>query len=300
VGRLKFTQAALMRRFAENPNGLAWDADCRPLCSHSNGDGSISLVACYRLANGKVKKTTLGRLTEAPITEFRRQALELSLAARQGRDLVAERKTVATPPLTLGEAYVAYMESLQKRGASPHTVLLNTRNWRDLSTLQARPLIAITRQDCRQVHGELLKRGPTLSNRVLKLLKTIISYAQKRLDLPPIINAVSAVEWHRERGQRKSVATSELAAFWEATGRIQSPIRRCYWRFLCYCGARREEVASIRLADIGAESVKLAQAKGGRFYTIPITPQLREIIKLKRRRQPDTCCTTALLPIHLT
>jgi integrase len=280
VSKFAFTIAALNKHFTSAQPGVVWDTT-RGLGCYRNRDGSLSLFAQYR-CGVKAKKRVLGRLTEISIADARSAATELLLNGRNGKDIVAEAKAKAAKALTLGDAYVAYMESLKKKGCSPNTIRLNSANWRHLSRLYDRELPAITRQDCRQLHQVLLERGPTLSNQVLRLLRTVVSYAMKRLDVPPMQNPVLGVEWAKERGERKSIPTSELAAFWKATGRVENPIRRAYWRFLLYSGARREEAASIRLADIDDTRVKLSQAKGGRFYTIAMTPPLALIIKEAR------------------
>jgi integrase len=278
VAKFAFTIAALTKRFAQDPTGIVWDTT-RGLGCYRNCDGSLSLFAQYRCGT-KAKKRVLGRLNEMSIAEARSAATELLLNGRNGKDIVAEAKAKAAKTLTLGDAYVAYMESLKKKGSSPNTIRLNTVNYtKHLSHWQGRELTSLTRADCRGLHHDLLRRGPTLSNQVLRLLRTLVSYAMKRLDVPPMQNPVLGVEWAKERGERKSIPTGELAVFWEATGRIENPIRRAYWRFLLFCGARREEVASIRVADIDDTCVKLSQAKGNRLYTIPITTQLASIIE---------------------
>jgi integrase len=271
--------ARLTKFFYEHPTKIAWNTEARSMGAYRTASGAISIFAQYRLADGRQKKRMLGRLGEASPQEFKAQAVELAMAARNGKDIVAEAKAAAKARLTLGDVWVAYIASLQKKGCSPNTIRLNTRNYtRHLSQWQGRGLACITRADCRALHAELVKRGPTLGNQCLKLLRTVFSYAQKRLDVEMLGNPVVGVEWAKERGKRLSIPSGELAKFWATTGQIQNPIRRSFWRFLLYCGARREEVASIRLADISVNNIKLSQAKGNRFYTIPITPQLADIL----------------------
>jgi integrase len=286
VGRFKFTDAALRRRFAENPRGLAWDADCRPLCAARNGNGSISLTACYRLVNDKVKKKTLEHLSEVPLTQFRAQALELAMAARNGKDLVAERKVAAAPQLTLGDCYVAYCEALKRKGASPNTLRLNQKNWAlRLSKHQNRELASITRAKVRGWHGLWGKDGhATASNQTIRLCRTLLNFAKKRLDCELTTNVCEAVELFQERGQRRVVSSTDLAAWHAAVRRIENPIKRCYWLGLLLTGVRREELASLRWEHVLEDRIKIVRPKGGerRAFEVALTPQLRAVLEEAR------------------
>jgi integrase len=279
MAKFAFTIAALNKHFAQDPGGIVWDTT-RGLGCYRNQDGSLSLFAQYRCGT-KAKKRVLGRVNEISLADARSQATELLLNGRNGKDLVAEAKATAAKALTLGDAYIAYMESLRRKGASPNTIHLNTVNYtKHLSHWQGRELTSLTRADCRGLHAELLRRGPTLANQVLRLLRTIISYAMKRLDVPPMQNPVLGVEWHREKGERKSIPTGELPAFWAATSRIENPIRRAYWRGLLLTGLRRQELATLRWEHVLEDRVKIVRPKGGekRAFEITRTPQLDVVL----------------------
>jgi integrase len=284
VAKFAFTITALNKRFAQNPAGVVWDTT-RGLGCYRNRDGSLSLFAQYRCGT-KAKKRVLGRVTEISLAEARTQATELLLNGRNGKDIVAEAKAKAAKALTLGDSYVAYMESLRRKGCSQNTIHLNTVNYtKHLSHWEGRELTSLTRADCRGLHTELLRRGPTLANQVLRLLRTIISYAMKRLDIPPMQNPVLGVEWHREVGARKSIPTSELAAFWEATGRIENQIRRAYWRGLLLTGLRRQELATLRWEHVLEDRVKIVRPKGGekRAFEVALTSQLKAVLEEARQ-----------------
>ena len=118
--KMKFTNAALTKFFAENPNpkAIAWDTDTRSLFSYANKDGSVSLAVHIRVGSAQ-RKRTLGRLGEINLAEARKLAGELSVAARQGIDVIKERKQATAEELTFGHCYSEYMASLARKGASP-------------------------------------------------------------------------------------------------------------------------------------------------------------------------------------
>ena len=127
-------------------------------------------------------------------------AAELSVAARHGVDVVKEGKRAQTAQLTLGLAYAEYMASLARKGASPSTIGLYEKNHRlYLGRFEKRVLVELTRAELRAFHASLEPRGKTAANAVLRLMRTVISFAMKRLDVELASNPCVGVEWFRER-----------------------------------------------------------------------------------------------------
>ena len=65
----------------------------------------------------------------------------------------------------VSDAYVAYVEALKRKGASPNTLRLNRQNWRlRLSKHQGREITSITRADVRSWHATWGKSGHATSS----------------------------------------------------------------------------------------------------------------------------------------
>jgi integrase len=123
--------------------------------------------------------------------------------------------------------------------------------------------------------GQATSRQP---NQTLRLLRTIINFSRKRLDVGDLHeNVCEAVELFQERGERKVIPASELAAWWRQTELVANPLRRCYWRGLLLTGLRREELASLRWEHVLEDRIKIICPKGGvkRAFELCITDELR-------------------------
>ena len=246
--KMKFTNSALTKFFAANPNpkAIVWDTDARALFSYANKDGSVSLAVHLRV-NGLQRKRTIGRLSELDLSRARKMAHELSVSARNGLDIIHERKQASVAQLTFGQAYGEYMASLQRKGASPRTIALNANNHRRyLGKFEKRVLTEITRAELRAFHASLEVRGKTAANAVLRLMRTVISFAMKRLDVELSSNPCVGIEWFRERNHRPSIAAADMGPFWLAVSRVENPIRAGFWRILALTGLRKNDVATMR------------------------------------------------------
>ena len=284
--RQKFTQAVLTK-FATHGEGLLWDTETRGLGAYRTGQG-VSLFVQYRTPNGTQRKKTLGRANEMPLHEVRALALKYTLAASHGEDLVQSQRVKEAPRLTLGDAYEAYCASLQRKGASAATLRLNAKNWKlRLSKLQGRELATLTRTDVRALHASWGKTGyVTAANQTLRLLRTIINFSRKRLDVGNLHeNVCEAVELFTEVGKREVIAAGDLAAWWAQTSLIQNPLRRCYWRGLLLTGLRREELASLRWEHVLEDRVQIVRPKGGvkRAFELCLTTELAEVLAEARK-----------------
>lgn len=284
MAKLKFTAAALSKYFVEAPHGgrpvLVWDSETRGLGAYRTGKGACTLFVQYRLANGRQRKKTLGRLSELTISDARAKATEYAIAGRHGRDIVAEQKAVSRATLTLGDAYLAYAEALKRRKASANTLSLNGRNWaRFVSKHQARDIAMISKRDVREWHTQWGRSGPTVANQSARLLRAILNYAAKFADELPA-NPCSAIEYFPERNLRRSISAAELPDWWQGVGKIPNPIRRSYWKLLLFTGLRKEDAATIRWEDVHADRIHRPNPKGGRIkaFDVPITTQVAAIL----------------------
>jgi integrase len=276
--RQKFTQAVLSK-FAIEGDGVLWDAECRGLGAYKTAQG-VSLFVQYRTSNGTQRKKTLCRADELPLPDVRALALKYTLAARHGEDLVQAQRVKDAPRLTLGSAYEAYCQSLQRKSASPATLALNAQNYgKRLARLAGRELASLTRTEVRALHATWGKAGHfTIANQTLRLLRTIVNFSRKRLDAADVHeNVCEAVELFQERGERKVISSAELAAWWAKTGLVANPLRRCYWRGLLLTGLRRQELASLRWEDVLEDRIRIVKPKGGvkRAFELFVTDELR-------------------------
>lgn len=276
--KFKFTNPVLTKFFSTSPQAVALDTEARSLAAYATKAGAISLYVHLRVGSTQ-RKHTIGRLGELDLSTARKMAAELSVAARNGVDAIKERKQAQTAQLTFGHAYAEYMASLARKGASAATIRLCEKNHRlYLGRFEKRVLTELTRAELRAFHASLEPRGKTAANAVLRLMRTVISFAMKRLDVELASNPCVGVEWFRERGHRPSIAAADLGTFWRAIARVENPIRRGFWQLLIYSGLRKNDVATMRWEDVHVDRIHIPYPKMGRPFDVPLTRQLRDIL----------------------
>lgn len=238
----------------------------------------------YRV-NRQQRKKVIARVNEINVADARDEAARIKLAARQGTDLLAERKLEADQAKTLGEAYAEYLELLKRRNASPRTFEGYEMNWRlCLSAHSSKPLRSISKADLRHWHSKWGQRGATTANHVARLFRAVYNHALKTTDgLPP--NPEIAVDYFPEKKSRKRLEWEDLPDWLGKVRVLDNPTRRCFWRFLLYTGLRRSDACSVRWDDIEGDWLHRPCPKGGEDFAfdLPLSQKLHEIIRESRR-----------------
>ena len=275
MAKLRFSHATLTKHFAAHPKSIAFD-ETRGLGAYKTGKG-ISLFVQYRCPNGVQRKKTLALLSEIAISDARTLATKYVLSARHGDDLVAAQKVRETPKLTLGHAFAEYTSALKRKGASPATLRLNDKNYRlYLSKHGARELSSFTKAEVRSLHSSWRPHGPVAANAVGRLLRTLFNYSIKKLTDEALTNPCIGIEWFPQKNVRKTI--TDLPAFATAVSRLDNPIRTGFWRAALLTGLRKNDLCTMRWADVSEDRVRIPHPKMGRPFDLPITEPLREVL----------------------
>jgi integrase len=276
VPKLNFTAAALKAHFDKNPRAVFYDMQQRGLFSYMTSGGHISLGAHYRLAgsNRQVKKT-IGRLGhEFSISEARARVAALVVAGKAGEDLRVTQRGA----LTLQDAYEADRQSLIRRGASPTTLSLNASQWKlRLSKHGGRTLISLTRGELRDWHNGWARWGVAAANNSAKLLRTLLNFSSRKLDVDLAINPAVAIEFFKQRNKREAV--SDLAAFWAALGTVNSKIIAGAWRIAILTGLRRNDILTMRWEHVSHDKIFIPFPKMKKPFYVPMTEPLRKVLQ---------------------
>lgn len=282
--QFKFSASTLSRYLTTPLDGsgqvVVWDSEARGLGAYRGKTGPGTFFVHYRV-NRRQRKVTLGRVNELVVADARAKAVEVMVAAHQGRDLTEERHAVERARLTLADAFVEYTKALRRKEASPKTMLLNEHNWRKMLAPHAsRELHTLARREVRAWHEGWGQMGPTAANHGARLLRAVYNYADKRLadDLPA--NPCVAVEFFAERGTRRVLSWEDLPGWWVRVLTLGNPVRRAYWKLLLFSGLRMTDAATIRWEDLRGNALHRPNPKGGRSraYDLPITSQLGVIL----------------------
>lgn len=286
--RIKMTTASVAKHLVvpDNPKKptIIYDTELAGFGAYRVSDRPGSYFVHYRV-NGQQRKKVIGKANEINVADARDEAARIKLAARQGQDLLAERKLEADQAKTLGEAYIDYLEVLKRRDASSRTIQGYAMNWRHcLGVHGSKQLRSISKADIRRWHAEWGKRGATTANHVARLFRAIYNHALKTTDgLPP--NPAVAVDYFPEKKSRKRLEWEDLPDWLGKVRALDNPIRRCFWQFLLYSGLRSSDACSIRWDEIRGEWLHRPNPKGGKDFAfdLPLSEKLQDIIGEARR-----------------
>jgi integrase len=279
MAKFAFTRVSLKAFFEAHHHELAWDETQRGLAAYSTSAG-ITLFVEFRVG-AKQRKKALGRLGELTIQQARTKAAEYNVAGRHGRDILEEQRRAAHREVTLGDAYLAHREALVRKGASKTTLALTATNWRlRLARHCNRPLTSLTRKEVREWHQGWKSIGAAGANNCARMLKTIITFGIKHLDVDINVNPAAAITHFPQINHRPVLTVSDLPTWWQAVERIENASHRAYFKLLLFTGLRRMDAASIKLVDIHEDRVHRPNPKGGakKAFDVPITVQLSEVL----------------------
>jgi integrase len=270
------------------PTGKAevfhFDARCPGLSVRIQRTGKPAFVAWYTVPGGKRKRLTLGPVAGLELDVARRQAAEISNAARNGRDPSMERKQArlaAADVFTLGDLIGAYLRDHAERHQRPRTLVETRRalerHWLPLHGLSAAD---VTRRDVSARLLELARSSGTVgANRARANLSACFAWAMRAglVDVNPVVGTVKGEEASRER----VLALDELKAIWRATADLDN--HDCIIRMLLLSGQRRQEVGGMAWAELSSDDRSLwtlppSRAKNGRAHEIPLSRQAQAII----------------------
>ncbi|MFC3375875.1 tyrosine-type recombinase/integrase [Rugamonas sp. CCM 8940] len=132
---------------------------------------------------------------------------------------------------------------------------------------------------------------PSSGRLAMRLLKACLNWCAAHPDYAAVVttNAAKSAKARETLGKPKVkhdlLQREQLAAWFEAVRRIGNPVIAAYLQTLLMIGARREEVAGLRWADVDFQwgSVKLGD-KVEDFRMVPLTPYVAHLLAALPRR----------------
>jgi len=243
--------------------------------------GTKSFVLQYRH-----RRVKIGRYGPWTVELARRRAMELIVASDRGQDIRRETALANLQDLTLAKGLADYIEDLKSAGRSSATISdVEADVMMHLDAWLKRPLVAITKIECRSRHKEITKNsGPYAANLVFRYFRAIYNAMRAIHELPSEAPTIG-VAWNKSKRRQEPVA--DLVA-WKATVDALDPIRRDYLHVCLFTGLRSEDCATIRWENIDFDQAILKRPcpKGGeeRAFEVPLSAYTMEIL---RRRQAE-------------
>lgn len=241
--------------------------------------------------------------------QVKADGLEAEQAARDARGAEAEAKQAETvrQNLTLGEVWPLYVEARKSKWSTGHL-----QNHMTLTAAGGEPkkrgkgltvpgpmaplmLLALGDLTAERISAWLEKEAverPTNAAQSYRLLRAFIRWAAN----VPAYRGIIASETYSASNVREAVPKSQAAdgdglqreqlpLWFEAVRRIRNPVISTYLQALLLTGARREELAALRWADVDFQWRSMTikdKIEGSR--TIPLTPYVAHLMTTLPRR----------------
>jgi integrase len=271
---------------------------------------SVKSFFVQRRVAGKTVRYVFGKFGELTVAQARVHAEQLLAKMAMGENPMEERRAAREEAqravvrgITLGEALTMYERYLKAKKRSAITqeeyrqlVERNLEDWLD------RPLVDITRADCRKRHEDIARGvakkrgdgfGEIAANKTLRAFRAIYNRAsEENPDLPPRITA--SVNWHTEKRRESRIAVTEFPGWMQQVLAEPNEVRRDFLRFVLFTGLRRTNAAEVKWEHVDFEQCTLLvpKPKSQTPFTLPLTQYLIDILKRRdkanKKLAPDS------------
>ena len=280
--KINFTKANLDKIDSKGkPRRWVYDNKTAGLAMMITGNGAKSFYV-YRWLNGKPQRVRLGAYPEMTPEQGRDAADRVNGQIADGVD-PAEQRRARRLEMTMDDIFKDWL----KRHGQVHKKSWerDEERWDDhAKDIKQRKLSQVNRSEITTLHTKLgADVGPYLANRVLALLSSLFNWAQEQhgYEKP---NPCKGIKKFREQSRERFVQADELPRFFDALKTEPSETMRDFFWLLLLTGARRNNVASMKWADLNLQAAQwiIPDTKGG----FPVTVHLSEpAIKILRVRQ---------------
>ena len=264
---------------------------------------------------GRTVRMTIGSPDDWSIPQAQERARELQRQIDAGRDPrevkaesiaadVARRTAEVADVLTVGDVWPRYMaEGKPKRkaawkpryvadlkaaaslGGEPKKRGKGKTKPGHLAALMPLRLASIDQDTIRDWYAKEARTAPVQAARAVAMFSGFLGWCATKKDLRALVqkDAARASELgdvlpgvHK---RRDALEIDQLPAWFAATDKLQSRTARAYLQALVLTGARREELAGLRWADVDFQWQKLTIAdKVDATRVVPLTPYLAHLI----------------------
>lgn len=269
--------------------------------------GAAAWVVEKRLGS-RVVRVTLGKFPILNTYQARQRAREVLADIAMGQDPVEKKRTERAQKAKLREVWTAYITANAHRWSERHRLDHErvahpggAQKKRGAGVTEPGPLAALMDIRLDKLTPEKIAawlkaeaaRRPTRAALAFRLLRACLNWAASHPDyakvLPENVTDARAVKDHvpRVKAKEGDVLQREQLPAWFAAVRALPPVVSAYLQTLLLTGARREELAGLRWADVDFEWKSLTirdKVEGER--TIPLTPYVATLLNgLPRRNE---------------
>nr|WP_029927350.1 site-specific integrase [Ochrobactrum sp. UNC390CL2Tsu3S39] len=235
---------------------ITYDTDVKGFGVRVTAAGARSFILNYRTRSGRERRYTIGSFPDWKASAARTEASELKMRIDRGEDPMAEveadrnAKTVADLCNEFEQRHLTKVRPATKRD---YEALIRREI---LPAMKHLKVAEVTFSDVDDLHRKITKRGATyLANRTVAILSKMFSLAMKwgwRDNASG--NPAKGIERNQEAKRHRYLTPKELARLTGALAQHDDVQATNIIRLLLLTGARRNEVQSVKWADIDFEA----------------------------------------------
>jgi integrase len=247
-----------------------WDTELPGFGLRVYPSGRRIYIAQYRTKTGRQRRAVIG--PHGPVTaESARSTVRNMLAeVHKGGDPAGEASAARTAP-TMAELCDRYLDEHASQHKKESSAVEDRRLISNLlrPSLGRRKAVNLDRQDVLKLH-QSLRDTPYQANRVLALLSTMMTLAERWGLRPDGSNPCRHVQKFKEHKRERFLSEEELARLAETLTEIEQaqselPSVVPAIRLLLFTGARRSEILTLRWehVDLDGQCLRLPDSKTG-------------------------------------
>ena len=238
--------------------------------------------------NRRTRRVTIGRVDLFPPETARRKALVVLGDMADGVDPTAEKRKESVKKMTVEKAFNKFFEARPDLAKATVENYSRTGN-KYLRSWAKKPINEITRQMVLKKHQEMSRSsGKVTANDSFRHFRSVYNFiAATEDDFAP--NPVSILSqaraWNKERRRQTIIEAKQLPAWWAAV--MNEPeYSRDFLLLALFTGMRRNEVASLRWANIDLDERKLylPTTKNGDPLVLPLSDYLFELLRKRKQK----------------
>jgi integrase len=299
---------------AGKAQAFLWDTDTPSLALRATPTGRKTYVFESRL-RGATIRISIGTLADWPIEKARLEAQKLKvlvdsgtdpreLVRQQDEDRAAQAIAKTAKAMTVGDLWPAYLAEgkPKRRDEWKPGYLADLQNMASaggekkkrgagltrpgpLSPLLALPLVAINEDTLKAWHDKEARTSKHQAARALMMFRGFLRWCASKPAHRGLIDAdagkAPALLGSLPSMKRRTDAleAAQVAGWWSGVEQLGNRTASVYLRALLLTGARREEMAALKWADVDFRWRKLTIAdKVEATRTIPLTPYLAQLL----------------------
>jgi integrase len=300
---------------SDKSQAFLWDTEVPKLALRVTRNGAKSYVFQYKIKNSTEKcRLTIGSINAWTIPDARDEARRLQRLLDTGKDPKEVREqeietqkiaraTKASRQMIAREAWKAYLAAPHPRWGDAHRrdhvlaaqeggtqAKIGKRETKagPLASLLHRPLSEITSNVVAEWLTKESKDRPTAAANSYRKLRTFINWCKETQAYRDIVNAdccstatVKNVVPGSKTKPDDCLQREQLKSWFGEVRKVDNPMFRTYLQCLLLTGARREEMLSLRWADVNFDwrtmRIKDKVDESGK-RTIPLTPYVSALL----------------------